>query len=158
MPTTRSPSPSRYNVSVVSSVRQTMRRGYIACRVPRKTRPDAANCFPMTTPRTSDRVFAAVESATDEIVDFTAALIRIPTVNPPGEFYPDCARLIGARLAAGGFEIEYHAAEGRAEHTASFPRLNVVGTRAGRSAHPNVHLNGHFDVVPAGAGWTLDPF
>ena len=23
---------------------------------------------------------------------------------------------------------------------------------------PLVHLNGHFDVVPAGAGWTVDPF
>src|SRR6185503_19955546 len=23
---------------------------------------------------------------------------------------------------------------------------------------PRVHLNGHFDVVPAGAGWTVDPF
>ena len=112
----------------------------------------------MTTIRTADRVLAAVESATDEIVDFTSALIRIPTVNPPGEFYPDCARLIGARLAAGGFEVEYLAAEGRPEHTSAFPRLNVVGTRAGRSAHPNVHLNGHFDVVPAGAGWTLEPF
>jgi succinyl-diaminopimelate desuccinylase len=36
--------------------------------------------------------------------------------------------------------------------------VNVVGTRRGRSAHPLVHLNGHFDVVPAGAGWTVDPF
>jgi succinyl-diaminopimelate desuccinylase len=25
-------------------------------------------------------------------------------------------------------------------------------------ARPLVHLNGHFDVVPAGGGWTLDPF
>jgi succinyl-diaminopimelate desuccinylase len=34
----------------------------------------------------------------------------------------------------------------------------VVGRRGGRAARPLVHLNGHFDVVPAGAGWTLDPF
>lgn len=112
----------------------------------------------MSASRLSDRVQAAVESSADEIVDFTSALIRIPTVNPPGECYLDCARLIGARLAACGFDVEYHAAEGRPEHTTAYPRVNVVGTRAGRSAHPNVHLNGHFDVVPAGAGWTLDPF
>jgi succinyl-diaminopimelate desuccinylase len=112
----------------------------------------------MIAPRVSDRVLSAVESSADEIVDFTAALIRVPTVNPPGACYLDCARLIGARLAACGFEVEYHAAEGLPEHTTTFPRVNVVGTRAGRSAHPNVHLNGHFDVVPAGAGWTLDPF
>src|SRR5690606_12180743 len=35
---------------------------------------------------------------------------------------------------------------------------NVVGTRPGRLPRPTVHLNGHFDVVPAGEGWTLDPF
>ncbi len=29
---------------------------------------------------------------------------------------------------------------------------------AGASGHPLVHLNGHFDVVPAGDGWTVDPF
>ena len=28
----------------------------------------------------------------DEIVDFAARLIRIPTVNPPGEEYEACAR------------------------------------------------------------------
>jgi len=113
---------------------------------------------PMPTPRDADRVAATVEAATDEIVDFTAAMIRVPTVNPPGEWYPDCARLIGDRLQACGFAVDYHAAEGRPEHTQDHPRLNVVGRSAGRSAHPNVHLNGHFDVVPAGAGWTLDPF
>jgi len=112
----------------------------------------------MVPPAAVDRVLTAVESAADEIVDFTAALIRIPTVNPPGEFYADCARLIGTRLASCGFEIEYHAAEGRPEHTAAHPRLNVIGTRRGRNERPNVHLNGHFDVVPAGAGWTVDPF
>jgi succinyl-diaminopimelate desuccinylase len=30
--------------------------------------------------------------------------------------------------------------------------------RRGRSTRPLVHLNGHFDVVPAGAGWSVDPF
>ena len=77
-----------------------------------------------------DRVLAAVEAAADEIVDFTSALIRIPTVNPPGEAYDDCARLIGDRLAACGFDVEYIAAEGRPEHTRAIPRVNVVGTAA----------------------------
>jgi succinyl-diaminopimelate desuccinylase len=105
-----------------------------------------------------DRVLLEVERATDEVVDFTAAMIRIPTVNPPGEYYEECARFIGGRLEELGFGIEYFAAEGRPEHTARHPRLNVVGTRAGLRARPTVHLNGHFDVVPAGDGWTLDPF
>jgi succinyl-diaminopimelate desuccinylase len=105
-----------------------------------------------------DRVLSVIDDASREIVDFTAELIRIPTVNPPGEAYEACARAIGARLADCGFDVEYHAAEGCAEHTAAHPRINVVGLRRGRALRPAVHLNGHFDVVPAGAGWTVDPF
>ena len=112
----------------------------------------------MLSPAVIDRVTAAVDAITDEVVEFTADLIRVPTVNPPGEAYEDCARLIGDRLAGCGFEVEYHAAEGRPEHTTAHPRVNVVGLRRGRALRPAVHLNGHFDVVPAGAGWTLDPF
>ena len=105
-----------------------------------------------------DRVLAAVDSLHDEAVSFTSALIRIPTINPPGEHYEDCARFIGETLAGLQFAVEYHAAEGRPEHTRRHPRLNVIGTRQGRSARPLVHLNGHVDVVPAGEGWTVDPF
>lgn len=112
----------------------------------------------MTSPAGRDRILAAVEEAADEIVDFTAALIRVPTVNPPGEGYVDCAHLIGDRLAACGFEVEYHDADGRPEHTPAHPRRNVVGRRRGRAARPLVHLNGHFDVVPVGDGWTVEPF
>jgi succinyl-diaminopimelate desuccinylase len=105
-----------------------------------------------------DRVLREVEAAAEEVVAFTSELIRIPTVNPPGEAYDDCARLIGDTLAACAFDVEYHAADGRPEHTPRHPRINVIGTRRGRMARPLVHLNGHFDVVPAGAGWTKDPF
>ncbi len=105
-----------------------------------------------------DRVFAAIDEATSEMVDFTAEMVRIPTVNPPGEAYEECARLIGTRLAKCDFGVEYFEALGRPEHTATHPRVNVVGLRRGQTDRPLVHLNGHFDVVPAGAGWTLDPF
>jgi succinyl-diaminopimelate desuccinylase len=105
-----------------------------------------------------DRVIASVDACAAELVDFTAALIRVPTVNPPGDAYPECAHLIGTQLAACGFDIDYVAAEGRPEHSATYPRVNVIGRRPGRSKRPTVHLNGHFDVVPPGAGWTVDPF
>jgi succinyl-diaminopimelate desuccinylase len=105
-----------------------------------------------------DRVLLEVERASDEAVAFAADLVRIPTVNPPGEHYEECAHFIGETLTRLGFAIEYFAAEGRPEHTARYPRLNVVGTRRGLGAGPTVHLNGHFDVVPAGEGWSIDPF
>ena len=106
----------------------------------------------------SEGVLSAVDAAAGEIVDFTRELIRVPTVNPPGEGYADCAQLIGRRLTDCGFETQYFPAEGLPEHTTRHPRINIVGRRCGRAARPLVHLNGHFDVVPAGAGWTLDPF
>jgi succinyl-diaminopimelate desuccinylase len=105
-----------------------------------------------------ERVLRAVDELADEVVAFTSELVRMPTVNPPGEGYEECARLIGDRLRRGGLAVEYLPAEGRPEHTPSHPRLNVVGRRPGTANGPVVHFNGHFDVVPAGEGWTVDPF
>ena len=108
--------------------------------------------------RAADHVLAQVEAARDEIVAFTADMIRVPTVNPPGDAYPECAELIGRRMARAGLAVEYIAAEGRPEHTPAHPRVNVVGRGEGRASRPRLHLNGHFDVVPPGDGWTVDPF
>ncbi len=38
------------------------------------------------------------------------------------------------------------------------PRYNVIAKRRGRASRPALHLSGHYDVVPAGAGWSRDPF
>jgi succinyl-diaminopimelate desuccinylase len=107
---------------------------------------------------TVDRVLAEVDRATDEIVDFAARLIRIPTVNPPGNDYETCAGVIGDQLRAHGGAVQLLPAIGRIEHTAEHPRINVVGRHEGTASGPAVHLNGHFDVVPVGLGWTRDPF
>src|SRR5215470_790146 len=104
------------------------------------------------------RILREVDALRDEMVAFTQELVRIPTVNPPGDVYEDCARAIGERLKRGGFDVEYVAAEGKKEHTRQHPRVNVVGRRVGAGRGPTLHLNGHFDVVPPGSGWTVDPF
>ena len=104
------------------------------------------------------RVLRELEAMREEAVAFAAELVRIPTINPPGDAYEDCARVIGERLRTGGFEVEYLAAEGSPEHTPRHPRLNVIGTRDGIARGPVLHLNGHLDVVPAGGGWTVEPF
>ncbi len=109
-------------------------------------------------PSVIEKISLAVDQHAGEIVDFASALIQIPTVNPPGEDYDTCARFIGERLRACDFDVHYVSAEGRPEHTTGHPRVNVIGRRTGASAHPLVHLNGHFDVVPPGDGWTVDPF
>ena len=104
-----------------------------------------------------DRILQCVDDARDEIVELTQDLIRVPTINPPGEHYRDCAELLGKRLESFDYEVSYVTAEGRPEHSKKFPRVNVVGSR-GSGPRPLVHLNGHIDVVPVGEGWTEDPF
>jgi succinyl-diaminopimelate desuccinylase len=105
-----------------------------------------------------DRVLAEVARAADEIVDFAARLVKIPTVNPPGDEYEACANLIGDQLRAHGADVDLLPAIGRVEHTPQHPRINVIGRLAGSGSGPAIHLNGHFDVVPTGLGWTRDPF
>lgn len=113
---------------------------------------------PASRTRGEDRVLAEVEAARDEIVAFTAEMIRVPTVNPPGDCYRECAELIGGWMSRAGLAVQYIAAEGLPEHTSAHPRVNVVGRGEGGADRPRLHLNGHFDVVPPGDGWTVDPF
>lgn len=94
----------------------------------------------------------------DELVALTQALVRIPSVNPPGEYYQDCTRLIGERLAARGFEVSYQRAEGAVGDSDRYPRWNVIARHEGKRPGPTVHFNGHIDVVAVGSGWTRDPF
>ncbi len=105
-----------------------------------------------------ERVLREIDAAQDELVDFCARLVRVPSVNPPGDCYTECAHVLGDELARFGFDVAYHAAEGRPEHTAAHPRVNVVGRLRGARDRPRVHLNGHLDVVPPGDGWSVDPF
>jgi succinyl-diaminopimelate desuccinylase len=105
-----------------------------------------------------EAVLRAAEAARDEIVEFTRALIRIPTVNPPGDAYQPCVGFIGETLQSHGFDVSYVAATGRPEHSLTHPRVNVIGRRRGRHDRPTAHLNGHVDVVPEGTGWSVDPF
>jgi succinyl-diaminopimelate desuccinylase len=104
---------------------------------------------------TDDRVIAAVGALRDEIVDLTTRLVRIPTVNPPGERYPEAARLLGATLRGFGYAVEEIAPD---DARAGHPRVNVVGRLDGARARPVLHFNGHVDVVPPGEGWEGDPF
>jgi succinyl-diaminopimelate desuccinylase len=105
-----------------------------------------------------DRLFARIEDNRDSLVDLTCELIRIPTINPPGDAYEPCARYLGERLRASGFETAYYRAEGELGDSERYPRLNVIGRREGAGTGPTVHFNGHIDVVEAGRGWSVEPF
>ena len=107
---------------------------------------------------TFERLFARIESRRDDLTALAGDLVRIPTVNPPGDAYTDCAEMIGRRLASRGFAVEYPRGLGAPGDTHACPRTNIVARREGSWPGRTVHFNGHIDVVQAGKGWTVDPF
>jgi succinyl-diaminopimelate desuccinylase len=109
-------------------------------------------------PARIDRLFARIDAQRDALVALTQGLVRIPTVNPPGEAYTACAEAIGRRLAGRGFAVEYPRAEGARADSHKYPRTNVVARIEGGGRGPCVHFNGHIDIVEPGQGWTVDPF
>lgn len=114
-----------------------------------------------SSPMTHDarvRLLAIVEELAEDMVTFARDLVRIPTVNPPGQAYRPCAELIADHLTDWGHQVRFVEAVGRPEHTDEHPRINVLGRLPGPDQGPCLHFNGHFDVVPAGEGWSVDPF
>jgi succinyl-diaminopimelate desuccinylase len=105
-----------------------------------------------------EAVARSVESLSDEMIAWLQELVRIPTINPPGENYGDCADFIASKLKDFGYDTQYICAEGLPEHTPQHPRINVLGRLEGSTPRPTLHFNGHFDVVPVGQGWTVPPF
>jgi succinyl-diaminopimelate desuccinylase len=110
-----------------------------------------------------DRISHAVDSIESELIDFACQIIRIPTVNPPGLHYPECAKAIGDMMEQIGMEVEMvDVPDDRLAELAPtgemMPRVNVIGRLPGAKKRPLLHFSGHYDVVPAGTGWTTDPF
>ncbi|TME67593.1 MAG: M20/M25/M40 family metallo-hydrolase [Chloroflexi bacterium] len=110
-----------------------------------------------------ETILRSAEAVLDEAIAFLQGMIHIPTVNPPGEAYPACARYIGEQLHSLGYTVEYinltpaEIAE-LAPYGAGLPRTNVIGRLPGANASPVLHFNGHMDVVPIGPGWSTSPF
>ncbi len=105
-----------------------------------------------------DTIRARVRSKEQELVAFAQALIRVPSLNPPGEAYLKACEVLGNRLKAKGFDISYIRGEGAPGDSDRYPRWNVIARRDGRVPGACVHFNSHIDVVEVGHGWTVDPF
>jgi succinyl-diaminopimelate desuccinylase len=101
---------------------------------------------------------AEIAARRDDLVALTRAMVRIPTVNPPGENYREMCALVAERLAPLGFAAEYVRGEGAPGDSDRHPRWNVIARREGRGPGQCVHLNGHVDVVEVGRGWSVHPF
>ncbi len=99
-----------------------------------------------------------VEDRRDDLIALTRDLVRIPTLNPPGDHYLEICEYLSRRLSKSGFEVQLIRAEGAIGDSERYPRWNVVARREGAHAGECVHFNSHIDVVEVGRGWTKDPF
>ena len=104
------------------------------------------------------RLAAEIDARRDELIALTQDLIRIPTVNPPGEGYLEICEYLARRLKKHGYAVELMRADGKPGDSDQYPRWNVVARREGKSPGETVHFNSHHDVVEVGRGWTVDPF
>ena len=106
----------------------------------------------------TDRLKAEIDTRRDDIVALTKGLIRIPTVNPPGDHYREICDFVASRLRKRGYTCELLRAEAARGDSDKHPRWNVVARREGAWPGETVHFNSHHDVVEVGSGWTVDPF
>lgn len=92
------------------------------------------------------RVLEFIDEA--DIVQLASDLIAAPSENPGGT---EAAAVDVLRLACERYGLQVELAE------AAPGRPNLLATLPGGTANPVLFV-GHSDVVPAGAGWTRDPF
>ncbi|MEH6740556.1 MAG: succinyl-diaminopimelate desuccinylase, partial [Sulfitobacter sp.] len=100
----------------------------------------------------------AITAKRDDLIALTQDLIRIPTLNPPGQDYLAICEYLDRRLKAHGFETQLIRAHGTPGDSTKYPRWNIIARRTGTLAGECVHFNSHTDVVEEGRGWTTDPF
>ncbi len=101
----------------------------------------------MVAPSAREAVLAQIDEG--RLLRLAQDLIRFNTANPPGN-----------ELALATFLVDYFRGLGlEAEvQEVSTGRANALGRLGPAGARPHLILNGHIDTVPAGAGWTKDPY
>ena len=109
-------------------------------------------------PSLNARLYKRIDDKRDNLIALTQDLVRIPTMNPPGEYYRDICEYLSRRLRSSGFDVQLIRATGTPGDCEKYPRWNVVARRDGANRGDCVHFNSHTDVVTVGEGWTTDPF
>ena len=103
-------------------------------------------------------LIGVIEARRDDLIALTQELVRIPTINPPGDHYLEICEYLKRRLESSGFATELVRGEGTPGDSDRYPRWNIVARRDGRHSGECVHFNSHTDVVEVGHGWSKDPF
>lgn len=106
----------------------------------------------------TDPLPLAIDARRQDLIRLTQDLVRIPTLNPPGQNYRRICDYLAARLLTAGFSVEFIRAQGAPGDSDAHPRWNLVARLQGSGPGDCVHFNSHHDVVEVGHGWTRDPF
>ena len=83
-------------------------------------------------------------------------MVRVPTVNPPGEDYREMVDLLATQSRDAGLRVDIHQVPEKEVRallgTADYPRYNLIA-RWDVGAEKTVHFNAHYDVVPVSGDW-----
>ncbi|ACD82463.1 M20 family metallopeptidase [Candidatus Methylacidiphilum infernorum] len=97
----------------------------------------------------------------EKLFSLLESLVRIPTINPPGEKYLEIVEFLDAEFRRLGLETQIiqvpEETVKKQLGSASYPRYNFIA-RWNLRAEKTVLFNSHFDVVPVSGKWKHDPF
>ncbi len=100
-----------------------------------------------------------IDLHTGDLLKDLTHLVRIPTVNPPGENYGAATEWLAGRLSKLGLRTRRHEiSKGLLRRVLppaqrGFPRYNVLGKLAVEKSLKTIHFNAHYDVVPVSGTW-----
>ncbi len=97
-----------------------------------------------------------ISSYRDEITEFTRELVAIPTENPPGRAYAECAAVLRRKLDELGLPCEVHEFSAPAYGGAGSERGSCLTSSFGEGAR-TLYFHGHYDVVPAASESQFEP-
>ncbi len=106
----------------------------------------SARSFAVDLARLKIRLLEWLVPRENEMAELLAQLVAIPTENPPGKRYPECAALLAKKLGEFGLDCEQVHVPSEELHGAE-PRTAFVTSRG--TGDRTLYFHGHYDVVPA---------
>lgn len=110
-------------------------------------------------------VISEIDHMQAETVDLLCSMVRIPSINPPGD-YKNLVEFLQRRLSQEGLDTEIIEVPNGilAKHSIEVNKYNFLGTYSGKYNKPILFLNAHLDTVSAECvpgdleRWTIPPF
>ncbi len=108
------------------------------------------------------KIYSLIDRNQKSLCESLQDLVRIPTVNPPGDNYAEIVNLLDEWCRELGMQTHIvPVSEAEAieivPHANVYPRMNLIA-RWMVGAEKTIHFNAHFDVVPASGNWDSHPF